>query len=188
MQIKSTRTKGELAEVLMNSKSNGPDVAYWVFSEISQGKWENMTVTTNGFYDSEFPKTYGHYHGTNVIETYMLVSGKGILQLQKKLINGPVEKVERVFMIQFEKSGEQIQIPFEWGHSWSNVGNEPLITFDDWRSGHTDSDYEIIKRLKGMSYYLVKDADTGIRAVPNENYKDLPEPEWITPEQFEKLI
>ena len=32
------------------------------------------------------------------------------------------------------------------GHSWSNIGKEPLITLDNWKEGHTPGDYEPIEK------------------------------------------
>ncbi|OGC76136.1 hypothetical protein A2619_02140 [candidate division WWE3 bacterium RIFOXYD1_FULL_39_9] len=192
MKLKSSRPFSELSEILYNpSAKDGPEIAYWVFSEISKGKWENMTVTSAGFYGDEFTKTYGHYHGTNVVENYLLVSGKGVLQLQKKIVENETvveNRVESVYMVQFEKPGEKISIPYEFGHSFSNVGNEPLVTFDDWRSGHTDHDYEIIQKQKGLCYYLLRDEHAGIKLVPNPNYTQHPKPIWITPNEFNELF
>ena len=58
MEIRSARELEKLREVLQNSQSKGPPIAYWVFNDITQDKWENMTVTVPGRYDKEYPKTY----------------------------------------------------------------------------------------------------------------------------------
>ena len=66
--------------------SAGIDVStdvYWVFSGISN-EWENMTVISPGLCGDEFPKTYGHYHNTEVTEKYKLLSGQGILLMQRR--------------------------------------------------------------------------------------------------------
>lgn len=189
MKLGSIRELSGLKPVLKDPNATGPDPVYWVFSEVSDTKWANITIITHGHYHGEFPKTFGHYHGSDVNETYYLVEGKGILLMQKKFIdqNGDwiPEKVSEVYLVEAHP-GDEILITPDWGHSWSNVGETPLISFDDWRSGHKESDYTDIKNLQGMAYYLVyQDKELGI--VPNPNYRDLPEPKWITAKQFAEL-
>lgn len=187
MKLSSTRELSAMKPVLKDPNSVGPDPVYYVLSGISDGKWENITIITAGDYLSECPKTFGHYHtpGTTVNETYHLIEGEGILQLQKKHFeNGKwiPDMVDEVFLVRV-KPGEEVIIRPEYGHSWSNVGDLPLISFDDWRSGHDPSDYEDIERLQGLAYYLVKEGGE-IKAVPNPNYKNLPEPIWISADEY----
>ncbi len=185
MKLGSIRELSGNKPVLKNPDSSGPDPVYWVFPEISSNEWANMTVIVPGLYGDEYPKTFGHYHGVDVHETYHLIEGDGILQLQKKKIVGGkwVEnEVEEVFLVR-AKPGEELLITPEYGHSWSNVGKGPLISFDNWRSGHTPSDYEIIEKLQGLSYYLVED-NGEIKAIPNPKYNNPPEPQWISASEW----
>ncbi len=188
MLLKSTRTLDEMSPVLMNKSISGKDSVYWVFSNVSK-KWENMTVIAPGSNDGEFPKTYGHYHtGSNATERYKLLSGQGILLMQKrKFIDDDwnPEIIERIYLVEFIP-GDEIDITVEWGHSWSNIGTEPLVTLDNWKEGHTPDDYKPIEKLGGMSYFLMK-KDGGAEFIPNRNYKDLPKPEWISAFDFNKL-
>ncbi len=196
MKLGSIRELEGNRPVLMDENASGPNPVYWVFSDVSRGRWANVTLITPGLYTSaalsaggEFPKTFGHYHGTKVDETYHLIEGEGVLQLQKKYIeNGKwiKDRVEKVYLIK-AKPGDEILITPEWGHSWSNVGEGPLISFDDWRSGHKISDYEDIKSLQGLSFYLVKE-EGKIKAIKNPNYKDLPEPIWISASEFKASL
>lgn len=186
MILKSSRLKEKLADVLMDPKADGPETAYWVFSQLSHDKWENMTVINSGRYGKEFPKTYGHYHPVKVLETYKLIHGEGVLQLQKKHFENDVwvpEIVDEVFLVKFGQDDEVGIIPDDYGHSWSNTGGSPLISLDDWRSGHSPYDYDNIQKLKGLCYYLT-DMGGKIELVPNPNYKDHPEPKWVTPEEL----
>jgi oxalate decarboxylase/phosphoglucose isomerase-like protein (cupin superfamily) len=192
MRLEWLRSKTEIKDVLFEPKANGPEIAYWIFSHLSEQtekkKWENMTVIAPGTYGKEFTKTYGHYHTHHILETYRLAHGEGIFILQKKFIEKGEwhqEKVSEVYMVKL-KSGEEITIPYEFGHSWSNVGNTPLITFDDWDAGHVPSDYEAIKRLKGMCFYIVDD-NGGFKFIPNPRYKNHPEPKIVTAKEFQKL-
>jgi glucose-6-phosphate isomerase len=188
MLLKFTRTLKEMLSVLMENPlptDNFP--AYWVFSEVSK-KWENMTVISPGNLVKEFPKTYGHYHSTNSNEKYKLLSGQGLLIMQKRKFaddDWKEDQIEKVYFAEFVP-GDEITITPEWGHSWSNIGREPLITLDDWKDGHQKSDYELIKKFQGMSYYLVN-KNGQAEFIPNKNYKELPKPEWITASDFNKI-
>lgn len=93
--------------------------------------------------------------------------------------------VDEVYLIS-AKPGDEIVISPEWGHSWSNVGKGPLISFDDWRAGHKPTDYEVMEKLQGMAYYLVEENGQP-KAVPNPNYSNLPEPKWISAHEFKEL-
>ena len=176
MKLSSTRILEDLKAVLKDLSPVGPDPAYWVFSEVSKGKWANITVWAPGKHGDEYNKTFGHYHPENAVdETYHVIEGRGILQLQKR-------DLSEVFLIKAQ-AGDEIIIPWEYGHSWSNIGNGPLMTFDNWTSGHTPADYEPIEKLHGLAYYLIE-ANGEVKAVPNSNYKDLPEPIWFSAEEF----
>ncbi len=189
MKLKSIRTKEELDPVLMSPEEEGPDVAYWVFSEINGGgQWENMTVLSHGKYGNEFVKTFGHYHNDPHTETYRVVSGRGLLILQKKhfgdgsMVPNKIDK----FVIVNLTPGDEVVITQEWGHSLINVGNEPLITMDNWTHGHTPADYDQIEQLHGMAYYMIqKNGNADIE--PNPNYYDLPNPEFMSPAEFAKI-
>jgi oxalate decarboxylase/phosphoglucose isomerase-like protein (cupin superfamily) len=194
MRLEWLRSKAEIKDVLLEPKANGPEIAYWIFSDLSsktkntnKKKWQNMTVIAPGLYGNEFPKTYGHYHTHHVLETYKLTAGEGIFILQKKFMEkgqwNP-EKVSEIYMVKLSPN-EEIVVPHEFAHSWSNIGDTPLVTFDDWDSGHVPTDYEAIKRLKGMCFYIVNDG--GIKFVPNPRYKNHPEPKILTAKEFQRL-
>lgn len=207
MKLGSVRELEGNRPVLKDPNSSGPDPVYWVFSDLTPiesgltdlDTWANLTVIAPGLYGNEYPKTFGHYHGTNVDEIYHLISGDGILQLQSKHMENGVwikNRVDEVLLIKV-KPGEEVLITPEWGHSWSNVGIYPLLSFDNWRAGHSTADYEDIKSLQGLAYYLIEDPSTGsprgdsvepgqgkVKAVPNPNYKALPEPEWLSALEF----
>lgn len=193
MKLKSERKFSDMKHVMYEQKHPGMGTAYWVYSELSKGKWFNMTVMVPRDGMKEFTKTFGHYHEAAKhaeIETYKLLSGKGIFMLQKKYYDDEgkwiPEKVEGVYLVQ-GYPGDVIMVPKEYGHSWSNTGNEPLITYDDWNLTHIPEDYLFIKKLKGMAYYLVDDKGA-ISAVKNNNYKDLPRPVWMSAAEFNAMV
>lgn len=188
MKLGSIRDLAGNKPVLKDPEANGPDPVYWVFAEIGDERWANVTVIAPGSYNGEYPKTFGHYHGTDNNEIYHLIEGDGVLQLQSKHIGHKGEwvkdMVDEVYLIRV-KPGEEVLITPEWGHSWSNVGELPLLSFDDWRSGHKPTDYEDIKNLQGLAYYLIEENGQP-KAVANPHYKNLPEPKWITADEFKK--
>lgn len=188
MLLKSTRTFEEMIPVLMeHSQEKDKSPVYWVFSSVSK-KWENMTVISPDNLGTEFPKTFGHYHSTSTVEKYKLLSGLGLLVMQKRKFvddDWKDNQIERVCFVEF-LPGDELDITPEWGHSWSNIGSEPLVTLDDWKDGHQESDYDSVKKLRGMSYYLIN-KNGQAEFVPNENYKNLPTPEWLTASDFNKL-
>ena len=188
MLLKSTRTLEEMVPVLSDPNlKDGVDLKspiYWVFSNVSK-QWENMTLIAPGEYNGEFPKTFGHYHSSPTTERYKLLSGKGILLMQKRQFiddDWQSDRIEKIYIVEF-MPGDELDITKEWGHSWSNIGNEPLVTLDNWRDGHTPGDYKPIEDMGGMGYFLVKKGN-GAEFIPNAKYKDLPKPEWVTAKEF----
>ncbi len=192
MKLASVRSLEELKEVLRDPAEDEPDPVYWVFSGVGDSKWENLTIIAPGKSQDgdEFPKTYGHYHPMDASnETYHLLSGEGILLMQKKFMeNGRwVEnKVEEVCLIKM-KPGDEVVIKPQWGHSWSNSGIMPLLSFDDWKSGHTPDDYKVIESLRGMAYYLIRE-NSEVEVSPNPNYNNLPLPVWMSADEFKSHI
>lgn len=174
----SLRTLDQLRPVLQNPRSTGPDPVYQVFTDLDDLPWINKTIIQPGKIGGEYPKTFGHYNGTRVDETYKLSQGEGVLLLQK----GKPDATGEVLLIKTEP-GSQILIAPDYAHSWSNVGSTKLVLLDNWNHGHTLHEYKPIEEYHGMAYYLVEE-DNQAKAVPNPNYKNLPEPVWLTAEEF----
>ncbi|MDD2823253.1 MAG: glucose-6-phosphate isomerase family protein [Candidatus Daviesbacteria bacterium] len=188
MKLSVQKTLEQVKSVLISSKSTGPDPVYFVFKELEHEKWANITIIQNGKIGIEYPKTFGHYHSTNVNETYQVLAGEGVMQLNKKHINeGKWDPalVDEVYLIK-AKAGDEIVITPEFGHSWSNTGDFPLITCDNWTAGHHPSDYEEVEKHHGLAYYLTEEKGKA-KAIPNPNYRCSPDPIWITAEEFAKL-
>jgi oxalate decarboxylase/phosphoglucose isomerase-like protein (cupin superfamily) len=188
MILKSERKHESLREVLFDKVSIGPSSSYWVFSEIGDKLWENLTVLSPGRYGIEFNKTYGHYHSSsNETEIYKLLSGQGIFLLQKKFLSGTEwikNKVSEVIFIQAE-AGDEIKVPHDFAHSWTNIGTTPLVLLDNWKWGHTEEDYSPIKTLGGMSYYFTAQKND-LKFMVNKMYAYVPTPKWVTAKEFAK--
>lgn len=189
MKLASSRSLAELRVVLKDAEANGPDPVYWVFSDITEQAWENLTVISEGKLGDEYPKTFGHYHNQPIGEIYHIVAGEGILMLQRKFLEKErwvPEKVDEVILVKAQP-GDEICITPEWGHSWSNIGQLPLLLFDDWKAGHNPRDYQMIEKLGGMAYYLVEE-NGHVKATVNPHYQELPEPIWLTADGFKKHL
>jgi glucose-6-phosphate isomerase, archaeal len=188
MNLGSTRELSGMNPVLKDPDQGGVDPVYWVFKGVTEAEWENCTIIASGLLGQEYPKTFGHYHPEGVpVETYHLIEGEGVLQMQRKrIVDGElkVTEVEEVVLIT-AKPGDEINITPEWGHSWSNIGKGPLISFDNWRTGHTPTDYEPMETQQGLAYYLVEE-NGEVKAVKNPKYQNLPEPQWLTAEEFKQ--
>lgn len=174
MKLLTSRTFDDLKPVLQDPSSAGPDTVYEVHTDLNDPQWVNKTTIQPGKQGSEYTKTFGHYHTTNSeTELYRVESGEGILVLQKK---------HEVLLVR-AKTGDQILINPEYGHSWSNIGSEPLVLLDNWSFGHSDEDYAFIAKHHGMAYYIVEENGQP-KAVANTNYVESPKPTWATPDQL----
>src|SRR5437868_3201760 len=76
------REHSKMKEVLMNPEAQGPQVHYYMIRGGSEKK--NVTVWETGTVGGEYIKTYGHYHVGKLDETYWVVSGQGVILLQKR--------------------------------------------------------------------------------------------------------
>lgn len=187
MRVLSVRDFEGIKHTLLDPNCQGISPVYQVYNELNDPKWTNRTEIYAGRLGTEFSKTFGHYHNVPNPETYRVVSGTGVLLLQKKHTeNGVVvpETVDEVLLIRAIPGDEVIIMP-EWGHNWANVNKETLVLLDDWKTGHTPTDYEIEDRLHGMAYYLV-DEEGQVKEKVNNNYKNVPPAKWMSAAEFNK--
>jgi oxalate decarboxylase/phosphoglucose isomerase-like protein (cupin superfamily) len=173
-----------MLDVLMDPKSAGPDVHYFMIRGGSERK--NITVWQSGTVGDEYIKTYGHYHVRDFSETYTVLSGEGIILLQERKkdagnmpIDDEVEYVKAIFV----KAGSVVSIPPRAGHLAINIGSSWLITSDDSpvnfekkdeASWPKHADYDAVKKMHGFAYYVInKDGKPAF--VKNTHYKNTPE-------------
>lgn len=190
----AAREHEKMKEVLMHPELPGPDIHYYM---IRGGKIKkNITVWETGTVGGEYIKTYGHYHVGKLDETYWVIEGEGVLLLQKrKEVNGsPVDDEIESFIAIKVKVGDSVFIPSGTGHLVSNIGKTWLVTSDDSPvnfeeldpvslPGHAD--YEPVKKMRGFAYYLIEENGEPT-LVKNPNYKEVPEPIWLTTQEFAK--
>lgn len=187
------RPHEKMKEVLMRPDAEGPEIHYYMIRGGSDKT--NITVWETGTIGGEYIKTYGHYHVGEIDETYHIIAGEGVILLQNRKMDprgNPIDdEIESFYAIKV-KVGDRVFIPSGTGHLAVNTGKVWFATSDDSPvnfeekdpvslPGHAD--YEPIKRLKGFAYYLVEDEGKP-KLVKNENYKVVPEPEWLSPEEY----
>ena len=187
----AARDHEKMKEVLYDPAAEGPEIHYYM---IRGGKdKKNITVWETGTVGGEYIKTYGHYHVGKLDETYWVIQGEGIVLLQKRKQDQD-DEIESFFAISV-KAGDSVFIPSGMGHLVVNTGKEWLVTSDDSPvnfeeadpvslPGHAD--YEPVKRMHGFAYYCIEQ-DGKPTLVKNPNYKVIPEPQWLTPQEYARL-
>lgn len=187
------RPHQKMQEVLLYPEAEGPDVHYYMIRGGTEKT--NITVWETGTVGGEYIKTYGHYHIGKLDETYTVLQGVGIVLLQKRKedSNGnPIDDEIEQFVAIKVTSGDKIFIPSGMGHLVVNTGKTWLVTSDDSPvnfeekdpvslPGHAD--YEAVKKMKGFAYYCIGQNGQPV-LVKNDNYKIVPEAQWLTPEEY----
>ncbi len=191
------RSHEEMKDVLMHPEAEGPEVHYYM---IRGGKDKtNITIWETGTVGGEYIKTYGHYHVGDLSETYKLASGEGIILLQKRKENAdgsPIDDEIETFYAIPVKVGDSVFIPSGTGHLIANTGKIWMVMVDDSPvnfeevdsvslPGHAD--YKAVKKMRGFAYYVIEQ-DGKPTLVKNPKYKSVPEPLWLTPEEYSLKI
>lgn len=188
----AAREHEKMKEVLMHPQAPGPEIHYYM---IRGGKdKKNITVWETGTVGGEYIKTYGHYHVGKLDETYWILQGEGIVLLQKRK-EGIDDEIEVFYAIPV-KAGDSVFIPSGMGHLVVNTGKTWLVTVDNSPvnfeeadpvslPGHAD--YEPVKKMRGFAYYVVEE-DGKPTLVKNPNYKVVPEPLWLTPQEYARKM
>ncbi len=193
----AAREHEKMKEVLLYPDASGPEIHYYMIRGGTDKT--NITVWETGTVGGEYIKTYGHYHVGKLDETYKIVSGEGIVLLQKRKIDGsgnPIdEEIESFYAINV-KAGDKVFIPSGTGHLVVNTGSVWLVTVDDSPVNFAEvdpvslpghADYEVVKKLHGFAYYVVEENGKPT-LVKNPAYKIIPDPQWFTPEEYAQKI
>ena len=147
----ATRTHEKMSEVLMNPLAPGPEVHYYMLS--GEGKRSNITIWEPGTVGGEYIKTYGHYHVGDLHDTYTVLSGSGMVLIQKRF--GDTDDVMEHFKAVTVVAGDILEMPAGYAHVIVNTGNIFLVTADD-PHGNGHADYLPVQRMQGFAYYLVE--------------------------------
>ena len=158
----STRTHEAMQPVLMKPEASGPAIHYYMIRGGSQQR--NITVWEIGTVGSEYIKTFGHYHVTDMIEHYEVAYGEGFFLIQKIAEGGdPTQLVD--FRVIPCKAGDKVDIPPFYGHVGVNTGTTYMVTADDSPVNFGDADpsahpsandYSNVEKTRGFAYYLVE--------------------------------
>ena len=182
--ILATRSHKEMLDVLMDPNSKGPNVHYFMIRGGSDKK--NITVWESGTVGTEYIKTYGHYHVSDFLETYTILSGEGIILLQERKLDAdgrPIDDEVNYVKAIFVKAGSVVPIPTTAGHLGVNIGKTWFVTEDNSPiappnakeiSWPTHADYEPVRKMQGFAYYVVEESGKPT-FVKNPKYKNLPE-------------
>jgi oxalate decarboxylase/phosphoglucose isomerase-like protein (cupin superfamily) len=117
----------------------------------------------------ELSKTFGHSHSANMAELFEVVEGETIVPMQKNEENSSV--VKEVYLIR-AKEGEKIVIPPNFAFSNINPNNSASIV-SNWVAFETKNQYEIVKKFKGLCYYILE-KNGEIIFEKNKNYESVP--------------
>src|SRR4030042_2502148 len=178
------RTHEMMKDVLFHPEAEAPEVFYHM---VRGGKdLRNFTIWESGKVGNEYIKTYGHYHVGDINETYWIVYGDGITIAQNRVVGKdgePIDdEIDEIRIVKV-KAGEAVYMPRGWAHAAVNIGHTLFTTADDSPVNFEDvdpsslpghADYDPIKKMRGMAYYIVKENGKPI-LVKNPLYKKVPE-------------
>jgi len=173
-----------MRDVLMEPDAQAPEAHYHM---VRGGEdLRNITIWESGLVGKEYIKTYGHYHVGDISETYWIIYGEGITIVQKRVVGSNGENVddeiEEIRIVKV-KMGDAVYMPSGWAHAAVNIGKTFFVTADDSTVNFEDvdpsslpghADYEPIKKMRGMAYYIVEENGQPT-LVKNPLYKKVPE-------------
>ena len=96
------------------------------------------------------------------------------------------DEIEEIRIVRV-KTGDAVYMPKGWAHAAVNIGDTFFVTADDSPVNFEDvdpsslpghADYEPIKKMRGMAYYIVE-KDGEPKLVKNPTYKKVPEAEIL---------
>lgn len=146
-----------MQDVLLDAGADAPERFYYMLRGGPQKG--NVTIWEPGKAGREYVKTLGHYHTWDFRETYRIIAGEGIALLQKR--SGEPDNMLADVKIVHVRAGDALAIEPGYGHILVNTGAAFLVTVDDSPSNDPSrphADYEPIRRMGGMAYFIVEDA------------------------------
>lgn len=170
----TTRTLEEMRPVLRRSNAPGPKICYFVYRGIPDpdkpaGMDADITVLLPGLIGDEYNKTHGHYHIGEGVEIYKVLSGDGLIIMQRPSFN--FETVEAVRLVKLPVD-QQIEIPSGWGHTLVNLGPTPLVAVN-YQGTEIENLYAGIVKKRGAAYYVIEKMGK-VELEPNPTYGEVP--------------
>lgn len=148
----------------------------------------DLTIVMPGTFNGECKKTSGHYHGWNKARThtfgevYEVLMGSALFILQRSPDFEEMpesNRIDDVVLVRVD-AGQTLLVPPDYGHASVNVGDGALI-FSDLAYRDCPIHYESPRAHRGMSYYVMRNAQGGLRAMRNPSYgPELPSARFAT--------
>lgn len=157
----ASRSNEAMQDVLLHPEADAPAIHYYMIRGGSDQR--NITVWEPGNVGGEYIKTFGHIHVGQLAETYWVIYGQGVVLQQKASADDP--SVIEEFKATPVKAGDSVYIEAGWAHAAVNTGDTYFVTADDSPVDFGDADpaslpghadYEQIRQLRGMAYYVIE--------------------------------
>lgn len=120
----------------------------------------------------ELPKTFGHYHKNQEAELYEVIFGKALFLMQKYGSNPLI--IQEVYLIEAEPK-EMVVIPPGFSMTTINADQNQELLVSNWVSTAIRNDYELFRKTRGASYYILAGENGKIILEKNSNYQRMPE-------------
>lgn len=173
----SIRTLAEMEPVWREVGSSLTGPCYSVYrgvedKDVPEGMRADITVLQPGRVGDEYYKTHGHYHIGEGVEIYKVLSGDGIIIMQRPSFN--FESVEAVRLVRMPVN-QQIEIPSGWGHTLINLGDTPVVALN-YEAPEIENLYAGYVKKRGAAYYVIEKMGK-LELEPNKNYGEVPKPQ-----------
>jgi glucose-6-phosphate isomerase len=191
---RTTRYGREVKDVLCFPDGVKPDEPVYMMDILSQAPAEiqtaldrfrltySLVIMPPGKIGREFVKTTGHYHppipGTNLgyPEVYTQLFGNLFLVLQRRSGTNPHKIID--YRIVEMTPGFVITIPPNYAHCLVNATEEPALMAGLYGKDFK-ADYTLTRTRHGLAYYLLNGGNGKPNLLPNLNYPEHPEANWM---------
>lgn len=152
-------------ETVEKMLASGEDPLLYEFFDMSVPERDahlafGFSICYPGKIGNEYYMTKGHYHEVfDTAETYICLRGHGLMMM---------ETPEGEWMVKELVPGRMVYIPGGWAHRSINVGQEPFITYYNFR-GDAGHDYATIETLGFRKLVVEQDGQWTI--VDNPKWK-----------------
>lgn len=149
----------------------------------------DITTIFPGLIGHELPKTFGHYHPTNLSgvgypEIYEVLEGRAWYLIQRPNKTNP-KVIEEVYLVETLKNQKAL-IPPGFGHVSINPDGKNL-KMSNWVADGFNFDYETYENLRGSSYYLLQSKNDSVIFEKNSYYDIIPDIKKLKPKEIPEL-
>jgi glucose-6-phosphate isomerase len=168
------RKASDLQAVLFDQSFKNNFVVYEVCrKEEEKGVLErDLTLIHPTLLGRELPKTFGHYHENQEAELYEVIFGKALFLMQK--YGGNPLIIQEAYLIEAGPN-EMVVIPPVFSMTTINPELNQELLAGNWVSANIQNDYELFRKTRGASYYVLAGENGKIILEKNPNYQKVPE-------------